>query len=115
VPLTLQVQAQQIVNWQADNEQVVTVLQDSPVLSNAPVQTVTLIPMGAARLRISSIPTIDTGSNAHTWQATGSTYFRIQNQNSGKVLGVSNMPTADSANVVQFSDNGTADHLWTFV
>lgn len=25
---------------------------------------------------------------------------------------VSNMSTADSANVVQFTDNGTADHLW---
>jgi hypothetical protein len=39
-------------------------------------------------------------------------YFRIRNVNSGKVLGVSNMSTADSAQVVQFDDNGTADHLW---
>ena len=36
----------------------------------------------------------------------------IQNVNSGKVLAVSGMSTADSAPVVQFSDNGTADHLW---
>jgi hypothetical protein len=42
------------------------------------------------------------------------TWYRIQNQNSGKVLGVSGMSTADSASVVQFTDNGTADHLWSF-
>ncbi|MET8238290.1 RICIN domain-containing protein, partial [Streptomyces sp. NPDC005078] len=33
----------------------------------------------------------------------------------GKVLGVDNMSTADSAHVVQFSDNGTDDHLWQLV
>ncbi|MFG3101352.1 RICIN domain-containing protein [Streptomyces sp. NPDC048182] len=42
----------------------------------------------------------------------GGTWYRIQNKNSGKVLGVDGMSTADSANVVQFADNGTPDHLW---
>ncbi len=114
VPLTMQVQAQQIPAWQADSQGVVTTLQDSPVLSSTAAQTVTLIPMGAARLRISSFPTIGTGSNAHPWPTNGA-YFRIQNANSGKILGVSNMSMADSAQVVQFSDNGTADHLWTLL
>ncbi|NEE47114.1 RICIN domain-containing protein, partial [Streptomyces sp. SID8455] len=27
-------------------------------------------------------------------------------------LGVDGMSTADSAHVVQYDDNGTADHLW---
>jgi len=115
VPITMQVPAQQITNWLADSQNTVTVLQDSPVLSTAPVQNVTLIPMGAARLRISSIPTIGTGSGAHAWVAQSTINMRIQNQNSGKVLGVSNMSTADSAQVVQFADSGTADHLWTFI
>jgi hypothetical protein len=115
VPISMQVQAQQIANWQADNQHVVTPLQDSPVLSSAAAQTVTLIPMGAARLRITAIPTIGTGANAHAWMLNGSRYFRIQNQNSGKVLGVSNMSTDDSAQVVQFSDNGTSDHLWMLI
>jgi hypothetical protein len=114
VPITMQVQAQQITNWQADDQNVVTPLQDSPVLSSAAAQTVTLIPMGAARLRITSIPTIGTGAGAHTWIKIG-TSFRIQNQNSGKVLGVDNMSLADSANVVQFDDSGTADHLWSLI
>ena len=116
VPITMQVQAQPITNWKTDDQNVVTPLQNSPALSSVAAQTVTLIPMGAARLRITSFPTIGTGSGATNWQAPAlGTYFRLQNQNSGKVLGVSNMSTADSAQVVQFTDNGTADHLWILV
>ena len=36
-------------------------------MSDQPVETVTLIPMGAARLRISAFPVIGNGSNAHEW------------------------------------------------
>jgi hypothetical protein len=36
----------------------------------------------------------------------------LQNANSGKLLGVDVMSYADSAQVVQFADNGTADHVW---
>ncbi|MFD1270916.1 RICIN domain-containing protein [Streptomyces kaempferi] len=39
--------------------------------------------------------------------------YKIVNKNSGLLLGVAGMSTSDSANVVQYSDNGTADHLWT--
>ncbi|SDM65797.1 Ricin-type beta-trefoil lectin domain-like [Actinacidiphila guanduensis] len=42
-------------------------------------------------------------------------WFRIQNRNSGKVLAVSGMSQADAAQVTQWSDNGTADHLWRFI
>lgn len=48
------------------------------------------------------------GSAAVAWS-------KIRNQNSGKVLAVSNQSLADSANVTQYSDNGTLDHLWTVV
>ncbi|WP_443054428.1 RICIN domain-containing protein, partial [Streptomyces sp. IBSBF 2435] len=41
--------------------------------------------------------------------------YRIRNLNSQKVLGVDLMSTANSAPVVQYDDNGTADHLWQFV
>ncbi|WP_405996099.1 glutaminase domain-containing protein [Streptomyces sp. NBC_00986] len=40
---------------------------------------------------------------------------RIQNKNSGKLLAVSGMSLADSAEVTQYEDNGTADHLWTVI
>jgi hypothetical protein len=42
-------------------------------------------------------------------------WHRIQNRNSQKVLAVSNMSLADSAEVTQYSDNGTADHVWTLL
>jgi len=41
--------------------------------------------------------------------------FQIVNVNSGKLLAVQQASTADSANVQQYSDNGTPDHLWRLV
>jgi hypothetical protein len=114
VPITMQVQAQQITGWQADSQNVVTTLQASPTLSSVAAQAITLIPMGAARLRISSFPTIGTGAGETAWVSAG-VHFRIQNQNSGKVLAVTNESTADSALVVQYDDNGTPDHLWSLI
>ena len=111
-PVTISAPARRVPDWQDDGEHVVSPLQASPAQTSAAVETVTLIPMGAARLRISAFPT--TSASGHPWTPTGG-YQKIRNQNSGKVLGVDQMSTADSARVVQFSDNGTADHLWQFV
>jgi Beta-L-arabinofuranosidase, GH127/Ricin-type beta-trefoil lectin domain-like len=111
VPVTMAVAAQQIPQWTADDQNVVNLLQNSPVMSSAPSQNVTLIPMGAARLRITMFPTIG-GSNS--WNFMGAR-FRIMNKNSGKVLAVQNMLTTNSVQVQQFQDNGTADHLWILI
>ncbi|HEY0718176.1 MAG TPA: RICIN domain-containing protein, partial [Streptosporangiaceae bacterium] len=113
-PVTMTVPARQLANWHADCMNVVTPLQASPATSTLPQQAVTLIPMGAARLRISVLP-VASASGGGSWLATGGAAFRIQNQNSGKVLGVSGMSTADSAQVVQFDDSGTTDHLWQLI
>ncbi|GGM44395.1 RICIN domain-containing protein [Dactylosporangium sucinum] len=256
-PVSLSVTARKVVNWQADAEGVVRTLQQSPVRSTQPNETVTLLPMGAQRVRITTFPRIGDGPDAvdwvipatpsasHCWSgdsvaalndgrvpsssadttiprmtfwdhlgtaewvqlsyaspmlvnavsvywfddtgfgqcrtpqswqvqyrtATGAwvpvsgasaygtavntfnrvtftavttsalrlavqlkagvsagilewrvegttaalLWQRIQNQNSSKVLGVSGMSTANSANVVQYDDNGTADHLWRLI
>jgi hypothetical protein len=53
-PIVLTTSAQQIGGWQADAQQVVTPLVDGPVAADGPVEQVSLIPMGAARLRITS-------------------------------------------------------------
>jgi hypothetical protein len=111
-PLTITAPARRIAEWTADSQNVVTPLQDSPARSAAPVETVTLIPMGAARLRVTAFPTAS--PDGQPWSPGGAA-FRIRNRNSGKVLGVDGMSTADSAHVVQFADNGTADHLWQLV
>lgn len=68
-PITLQVQARQIPAWTLDGLYAVGPVQPSPVYSQEPVQTVTLAPMGAARLRIAAFPTISTNPAATQWSA----------------------------------------------
>jgi hypothetical protein len=111
-PITLTTSAQVVTDWQADSQQVVTPLVTGPVAASGAVEQVSLIPMGAARLRITSFP--QTGGTA-TWPATSLGAFKIRNRNSGLVLGVAGESTANSAAVVQFGDTGTPDHLWQLV
>lgn len=68
VPLAMEVKAKKIPNWTLDRHGLCAVLQDSPVRSAEPTETVTLIPMGAARLRISAFPTIGRGPAANDWK-----------------------------------------------
>ncbi len=67
-PIQIHARAKKIAEWQADADQVVGVLQPSPVQSESPTEDVTLIPMGAARLRITAFPTIGHGADAHAWR-----------------------------------------------
>jgi len=69
VPITLQAQARQIPAWTLDGLYAVGPVQPGPVYSTQPVQTVTLVPMGAARLRISAFPTVSTNPTATWWSA----------------------------------------------
>jgi hypothetical protein len=110
-PIRITARAKRIPAWTADSEQIVTPLQDSPTPSDEPTQNITLLPMGAQRLRITSFPRIGPGK---PWVAQG-VQFLVQNAHSGKVLGVDGMSLENSAQVVQFDDNGTADHLWQLV
>ena len=68
-PIELRVAAKQIPVWKLDSLGLAGKLQPSPVKSDQPTDTVTLIPMGAARLRITSFPVIGQGPDAHTWVA----------------------------------------------
>jgi hypothetical protein len=66
-PIQLSAKAKKIPEWVKDHLGLVGKLQQSPVKSDESVETVTLIPMGCARLRISAFPTIGTGPDAHKW------------------------------------------------
>jgi len=68
-PLELQAKARKVPGWRQDGTGLVSKLQASPVKSEEPVETVTLIPMGCARLRITTFPVIGTGPDAKEWQA----------------------------------------------
>jgi hypothetical protein len=66
-PIELRAKARKIPAWEADKFGLAGKLQPSPARSDEPVEPVNLIPMGAARLRISSFPVIGTGKAAHEW------------------------------------------------
>lgn len=68
-PIELRVKAKKIPGWQLDRNGLVAALQQSPIRSGEPEETVTLIPMGAARLRITAFPVIGGGPDAHDWAA----------------------------------------------
>jgi DUF1680 family protein len=57
-PLELRAQAKRIPQWKLNEQGLVEPLPPSPVRSAEAVETVTLVPMGAARLRISAFPVI---------------------------------------------------------
>ena len=67
-PIEITAKARKIPNWQADHRGLIDEVQPSPVQSSEPAETVTLIPMGAARLRISAFPWIGDGPGATQWQ-----------------------------------------------
>ena len=68
-PVAMRAKARKIPQWQQDRLGLVGKLQQSPAKSDEPAETVTLIPMGCARLRISAFPTIGFGDEAHQWIA----------------------------------------------
>lgn len=59
--------ARLIPEWQPDHLGLVAALQPSPARTAQPVETVRLIPMGCARLRIAQFPTASDAPTAHAW------------------------------------------------
>lgn len=59
VPIEIKAKGQVIPTWKIDNYNLCGVLPPNPVQSHEPIEEITLIPMGAARLRISAFPVIN--------------------------------------------------------
>jgi len=55
-PIELTAKARKLPEWKLENNGLVGLLPQSPVVSNEPIEDITLIPMGCARLRISVFP-----------------------------------------------------------
>ncbi|MEI7953939.1 MAG: beta-L-arabinofuranosidase domain-containing protein [Verrucomicrobiota bacterium] len=68
-PVKLTTTARQIPNWTLNARGAVNEVVQQPVSSPEPETSVTLIPMGAARLRISAFPVISNAPDAKPWPA----------------------------------------------
>jgi DUF1680 family protein len=66
-PIELKGVGRRVPNWTADYLNLVGLLQDSPVRTAEPPKEITMIPMGAARLRISAFPVAGDGPDAREW------------------------------------------------
>ncbi|MFH0945715.1 MAG: transcriptional initiation protein Tat, partial [Planctomycetota bacterium] len=77
-PLELRARGARIPEWKLSLHGLVGELQPSPVKSDQPVEKITLIPMGAARLRIASFPVIGKGDAAHAWRAPPEPAFTVR-------------------------------------
>jgi hypothetical protein len=67
-PIKIEATGRRIPNWHADANHVIGKLQRSPIKSDQPAEKIVLIPMGAARLRLSMFPVIGAGAGAHEWE-----------------------------------------------
>ena len=67
-PLEIRAKAKRIPNWTDTGMGLPGKLQPSPVKSAEPTDTITLIPMGAARLRVAAFPVIGIGPDAREWR-----------------------------------------------
>jgi hypothetical protein len=75
-PVTIRAPAKRIPNWTLDPRGLVREVVPGPVRSAEPVETVTLVPMGAARLRVSAFPLIGDGPDAKDWPVAPTPEFR---------------------------------------
>lgn len=58
----------------------------------------------------------DSGSSAELWHVMpmGANTYNLENLLTHQVVGIADASTASGSPAVQWADNGTADHLWTF-
>jgi hypothetical protein len=68
VPVWIETKGRRIPEWTLDMYGLTAPIQNCPAKTSEPLEKIRLIPMGAARLRITVFPTAATGSDAHVWQ-----------------------------------------------
>ena len=66
-PIEIKAKGRKIPGWKLDKANMVGLQSKSPVKSKEPIEDITLIPMGAARLRLSAFPTISNGPDGSEW------------------------------------------------
>lgn len=67
-PIEIKLKVRKIPEWQLDDLGLAGEIQQSPAQTDQPVETVTLIPMGCARLRISAFPFVLSDGSGCKWK-----------------------------------------------
>jgi hypothetical protein len=67
-PLEIVASARRLPAWTLRPDQTIMNLQPSPIRSEEPLEEVTLIPLGCARLRLACFPVIGEGPDARAWE-----------------------------------------------
>ena len=66
-PIVLKVPARRIPGWEARIKSTVDSVREGPVKSDEPVETIEMIPMGCAHLRMSVLPVVNGNKDARYW------------------------------------------------
>jgi hypothetical protein len=67
VPLTIKAKGRKVAEWRQEENGMIGEIQMSPVKAAAAEEDITLIPMGAARLRVSMFPVAGEGGDGTVW------------------------------------------------
>lgn len=107
-PIALKARGQRIPQWQLDHQGLCMEIQASPVRSDQPTEALTLIPMGAARLRIASFPVIGDGPDAHAWKSPPKPLYRASASHEHDAL----MALCDEVIPESSNDHSIARQTW---
>jgi len=66
-PIALRAKARRIPEWKMESNGMVGEVVQGPIKSAEPIEEITLVPMGCARLRITAFPRIGDGPDAKSW------------------------------------------------